>query len=125
MRDDLELATLNWVWWFNEIRLHGEIGHVPPIEFESAHYRQINAQPHPPSGEPSLHETWGGSRAGASALNKFDYVAQFARWSHRWSSASCSASRCRTATASTIGSTICSTATNTPPARANARWPLD
>lgn len=24
--DDLDLATLNWVWWFNELRLHGEIG---------------------------------------------------------------------------------------------------
>ncbi|MDQ3176571.1 MAG: IS3 family transposase [Actinomycetota bacterium] len=21
--DEVELATLNWVWWFNEIRLHG------------------------------------------------------------------------------------------------------
>ncbi len=32
--DDLELGTMNWVWWFNEIRLHGEIGHVPPVELE-------------------------------------------------------------------------------------------
>jgi len=27
--DDLELGTLNWVWWFNEVRLHGEIGNIP------------------------------------------------------------------------------------------------
>ncbi len=53
--DDVELATLNWVWWFNEIRLHGEIGHVPPIEYENIYYRQINAQQHPLLGEPSLH----------------------------------------------------------------------
>jgi putative transposase len=53
--DDLELATLNWVWWFNEIRLHGQIGHVPPVEFENAHYRQMNPQPQPRLGEPSLY----------------------------------------------------------------------
>jgi putative transposase len=53
--DDLELATLNWVWWFNQIRLHGEIGHVPPIEFENDYYRQMNPQPQPRLGEPSLH----------------------------------------------------------------------
>lgn len=29
--DDLELATLNWVWWFNSIRLHSSIGDAPPI----------------------------------------------------------------------------------------------
>ena len=34
--DDLELATLNWVWWFNEIRLHSEIGYVPPVDFENS-----------------------------------------------------------------------------------------
>lgn len=27
--DDLELATLNWVHWFNEHRLHGSIGLGP------------------------------------------------------------------------------------------------
>jgi putative transposase len=53
--DDLELATLNWVWWFNEVRLHGEIGYVPPVEFENNYYRQMNTQPQPRLGEPSLH----------------------------------------------------------------------
>lgn len=53
--DDLELATLNWVWWFNEIRIHSELGYVTPIEFEQEHYRQINTQPQPRLGEPSLH----------------------------------------------------------------------
>ena len=32
--DQLELATLEYVDWFNYRRLHGEIGHVPPAEFE-------------------------------------------------------------------------------------------
>ncbi len=53
--DDLELGTLSWVHWFNEIRLHSSIGHVPPIEFEAEHYRHINPRQHPLPGEPSLH----------------------------------------------------------------------
>ena len=34
----LELATLSWVHWFNEERLHGYCGDVPPAEFEAAFY---------------------------------------------------------------------------------------
>jgi len=36
--DDLELATLSWVHWFNQNRLHSALGHVPPIEFEAAYH---------------------------------------------------------------------------------------
>jgi putative transposase len=36
--DDLEMATFQWVSWFNEERLHGELGDATPIEFE-ADYR--------------------------------------------------------------------------------------
>jgi putative transposase len=53
--DDLELATLNWVHWFNETRLHSSIGDVPPAEFETEYYRQINTRPQPLSGELALH----------------------------------------------------------------------
>ena len=42
----VELATAEWVDWFNHRRLHGEIGHVPPAEYEAAYYQQ-NANPHP------------------------------------------------------------------------------
>jgi putative transposase len=38
--DEPELATLSWVWWFNEHRLHGSIGDIPPVEFETNHYAQ-------------------------------------------------------------------------------------
>jgi transposase InsO family protein len=31
---DVELATLEWVWWFNHRRLLGPIGYVPPAEYE-------------------------------------------------------------------------------------------
>jgi putative transposase len=34
--DDLELATLEWVDWFNHRRLLEPIGHLPPAEFEAA-----------------------------------------------------------------------------------------
>jgi putative transposase len=38
--DDIEFATLEYVDWFNHQRLHGELGLVPPAEFEATHYRQ-------------------------------------------------------------------------------------
>ena len=38
--DDLELATLEWVDWFNHRRLFGELGHIPPAEFEDLYYCQ-------------------------------------------------------------------------------------
>ena len=37
--EDVELATLEWVWWFNYHRLLGPIGYVPPVEYEEEHYR--------------------------------------------------------------------------------------
>jgi putative transposase len=36
--DELELATLSWVHWFNEDRLHAHCADVPPAEFETAFY---------------------------------------------------------------------------------------
>jgi transposase InsO family protein len=36
--EEVELATLGWVHWHNTERLHGYLGDVPPIEFETAHY---------------------------------------------------------------------------------------
>ena len=38
--DDLELATCAWVSWFNEERLHSELGDQTPLEIE-AEYRRI------------------------------------------------------------------------------------
>jgi putative transposase len=36
--DQVELTTLAWVAWWNQRRLHGAIGDVPPAEFEHAYY---------------------------------------------------------------------------------------
>ncbi|TDR33600.1 putative transposase [Tahibacter aquaticus] len=40
-REAVELATLEWVDWFNHHRLLGPIGNVPPAEAEAAYYQQI------------------------------------------------------------------------------------
>ena len=41
-RESLELATLEWVHWFNHKRLLGSIGYVPPAEAEANYYRQLS-----------------------------------------------------------------------------------
>jgi putative transposase len=35
--DDLELATLEWVDWYNHRRLHGALDYLPPAEYEATH----------------------------------------------------------------------------------------
>lgn len=42
--EDVELATLEWVWWFNERRLLEPLGYLPPAEYEDAFYRRLEAQ---------------------------------------------------------------------------------
>ena len=37
---DVEFATLDWVSWFNDQRLLGPIGDIPPAEFERMYYQQ-------------------------------------------------------------------------------------
>ena len=43
--DELELATLSWVHWFNHQRLHSHCGDVPPAEFEAAFYAAHQTDP--------------------------------------------------------------------------------
>jgi putative transposase len=45
--EDVEFATLEWVWWFNYHRLLGPIGHVPPAEYEEIYYKKLEAQAEP------------------------------------------------------------------------------
>jgi putative transposase len=42
----VELATLAWVQWWNQHRLHGALDHIPPAEHEAIYYRE-----HPQSKE--------------------------------------------------------------------------
>jgi putative transposase len=35
--DDIEMATVEYIDWYNNRRLHGELGHIPPAEYESLH----------------------------------------------------------------------------------------
>jgi putative transposase len=38
--EQVELATLEWVQWWNQRRLHGAVGDIPPAEYEANYYRQ-------------------------------------------------------------------------------------
>ena len=38
--DELELATLSWVDWFNNKRIMRPLGDIPPREYEEIYYRQ-------------------------------------------------------------------------------------
>jgi putative transposase len=37
---DVELATAEWVEWFNNQRLHTATGDIPPSEYETIYYAQ-------------------------------------------------------------------------------------
>jgi len=43
-REAVELATLEWVTWFNHHRLLESIGYIPPAEAEANYYRQLANQ---------------------------------------------------------------------------------
>jgi len=40
-REAVELATLEWVAWFNNTRLLEPIGYIPPAEAEASYYRRL------------------------------------------------------------------------------------
>ena len=37
--DDVEIAVAEYIDWYNHRRLHGELGLVPPVEYETSHQR--------------------------------------------------------------------------------------
>ena len=43
-KESLELATLEWVSWFNHHRLLEPIGYIPPAEAEANYYRHLAKQ---------------------------------------------------------------------------------
>lgn len=38
--EEVELATLEWVWWWNHERLHSSLGLLTPVEVEEAYYAE-------------------------------------------------------------------------------------
>ena len=44
---DVEYATAGWVDWYNNRRLHGSIGMVPPAEYEQDHYVALTPEVQP------------------------------------------------------------------------------
>jgi putative transposase len=35
------IATMDWVQWYNEIRLHSYSGDMPPKEYEESYYKAL------------------------------------------------------------------------------------
>lgn len=44
-RAQLELAVVEYVAWFNHVRLHSSLGNIPPAEHEQAHVAGVAAEP--------------------------------------------------------------------------------
>jgi putative transposase len=40
-REAVEIATLEWVAWYNNHRLMGPLGYIPPAEAEANYYMQL------------------------------------------------------------------------------------
>jgi putative transposase len=53
--DDVELATREYVDWFNNRCLHGACGGDPPVEFEDYDYRSIAGLTKDATAEPRPH----------------------------------------------------------------------
>ena len=41
--EQVELSTLEWVWWWNNQHLHSELDYRTPIEAEQAHYAETES----------------------------------------------------------------------------------
>lgn len=57
--DDLEIAVTEYIGWFNHRRLHGELGHIPPVEAENDFYALLPAITQIERILPSLYRTRG------------------------------------------------------------------
>ncbi|MFJ3547533.1 integrase core domain-containing protein [Streptomyces sp. NPDC090114] len=41
LSSQVELATAEWIDWYNHRRLHGERGHIPPVGYEASYYTEL------------------------------------------------------------------------------------
>ena len=59
-RFEAEISVVEYLGWFNHIRLHGELDDIPPAEFEAlwqlgdANASGLRPPPLPPEGPPSV-----------------------------------------------------------------------
>jgi putative transposase len=53
--DDLEIATLEWVDWFNNRRLFEDLGSIPPAEHEKNHWLTTGPSATLQMAKPTLH----------------------------------------------------------------------
>ncbi len=44
---DVEFATAGWVDWYSNRRLHGTLGMLTQVEFETLHYEALDREPEP------------------------------------------------------------------------------
>jgi transposase InsO family protein len=51
--EQVELATLEYVWWWNHKRLHGELDMRTPVEVEDAYYAETDSDLAAPAGHGS------------------------------------------------------------------------
>ena len=64
-KENVELATLEYVWWWNTSRLHGELDMRTPHEVEHAYYADLeSAQPALPDKAPDRNESQADSMTG-------------------------------------------------------------
>jgi transposase InsO family protein len=54
-RDAVEMATLEWVDWYNNRRLFAALGDIPPAEAESAYWATTTPSEIPRMAEQTLH----------------------------------------------------------------------
>ena len=53
-RDAVEMATLEWVYWYNNRRLFETLGDIPPAEAGSAYYATMTPSESPRMAEQTL-----------------------------------------------------------------------
>ena len=64
---DVEFATAGWVDWYDNRRLHGSLGMLTPVEFETLHYEALTQEPAPTKQRHQTRADSGGFRAHRSA----------------------------------------------------------
>ncbi|WAC69400.1 IS3 family transposase [Microbacterium sp. SL75] len=54
--EQVELATLEWVWWWDNSRLHGELDMRTPVEVKRAYYADLESANSVSAGQSSRQE---------------------------------------------------------------------